>query len=63
MYNNYSFNNYNNKLIVLKLPKNYDIKYLYQNTKKFKNDNYQVSINLYILNKMLIVVYKIICNL
>lgn len=63
MYNNYSFNNYNNKLIVLKLPKNYDIKYLYQNTKKFKNDNYQVFINLYILNKMLIVVYKIICNL
>jgi len=63
MYNNYSFNNYNNKLIILKLPKNFDIKYLYQKTKKFKNENYQVSINLYILNKMLIVVYKIICNL
>jgi len=63
MYNNYSFNNYNNKLIVLKLPKNYDIQYLYENTKKIKNNNYQVFINLYILNKMLIVVYKIICNL
>ena len=43
------------KLIVLKLPKNYNIKQLYDLTKK---DNIQIL--LYTLKKMLIVVYKLI---
>lgn len=47
-------NRYNIKLIVLKLPKNYYIKQLYDLT---KNNNIQIL--LYTLKKMLIVVYKI----
>lgn len=64
MYDKYlQFNNYNNRLIVLKLPKNYDIEHLYNQTKYFINDNYKVDIYLYVLNKMLLVVYEIVCNL
>lgn len=44
----------NLKLIVLKLPKNYDIKYLYYST---KHDN--TTLLMYELEKMLIMVYKI----
>ena len=34
------FNNTNNKLIVLKLPKNYDIEYFYNFIKNINIDNY-----------------------
>ena len=53
-------NNFNNKFIILKLPKNYDIEYLY-NFIKSKNNfpNYNISLFLYILNKMLIVVCEL----
>lgn len=53
-------NNFNNKFIVLKLPKNYDIEYLY-NFIKLKNNlsNYNISLYLYILNKMLIIVCEL----
>lgn len=57
-------NNYNNKFVILKLPKNYNIEYLYDSLKNNNNENYNIVIYLYILNKMLIVVcelqYKII---
>lgn len=59
--NNYKYNNYNNKFIVIKLPKNYDIIHFY-NTIKKQNDNhkkYHINIYLYILNKMLIIVIEI----
>ena len=53
-------NNYNNKFIVLKLPKNYDIEYLYKYLKNNNNiNNYNISSFLYILNKMLIVVCEL----
>lgn len=60
-------NNYNNKFIVLKLPKNYDVEYLYNYLKihgkgEFDCDNiinYNISSYLYILNKMLIVVCEL----
>jgi len=54
------YNNYNNKIILLKLPKNYDIEYLYEYIKKNNNfKNYIVKSYLYILNKMLIVVCEL----
>lgn len=59
-YLNKSDDNYNNKLIVLKLPKNYDIEYLYNFIKKNNNFvNYNIKTYLYILNKMLIVICEI----
>ena len=54
------FNSYNNRIIVLKLPKNYDIDYLYQKTKNYNNLTHNIVINLHILEKMLIVVYELI---
>lgn len=56
-------NNYNNKFIVLKLPKNYDVEYLYNHIKNNNNiKNYNISSYLYILNKMLIIVCEIQFN-
>ena len=53
-------NNYNNKFIILKLPKNYDIEYFYNHIKKNNNfNNYNITICLYILNKMFIVVCEL----
>ncbi len=52
-------NNYNNKLIVLKLPKNYDIEYFYESIKKHSFGNYIVIPYLYILNKMLIIIIEL----
>ena len=53
-------NNYNNKFIILKLPKNYDIEYLYNYLKNNnKTKNYNISSYLYILNKMIIVVCEL----
>lgn len=58
------FNNYNTKFIVLKLPKNYDIEYFYNYIKKYNTfDNYFIKCNLYILNKMLIIICKLIYSL
>ncbi len=54
-----TFSNTNNKFIVLKLPKNYDIEHFY-NFIKNQNSNYYLSeIYLYILNKMLIVIVEL----
>lgn len=53
-------NNYNNKLIILKLPKNYDIEYFYNYLKKYNNNqNYSILSYIYILNKMLIFVNEL----
>lgn len=53
-------NNFNNKLIILKLPKNYDIEFLYSFIKNNNNlPNYNLLLHLYILNKMLIVVCQL----
>ena len=53
-------NNYNNKFIILKLPKNYDIEYLYNYlNKNNKTKNYNIISYLYILNKMLIIVCEL----
>jgi 16S rRNA G966 N2-methylase RsmD len=52
-------NNYNNKLIVLKLPKNYDIEFFYDYIKKYSFPNYVVIPYLYILNKMLIIIVEL----
>lgn len=46
-----------NKLIVLKLPKNYDLVYLY-NTIFVNLNNYNIDMFLYILNKMIIIVIE-----
>ena len=51
--------NLNNKLIVLKLPKNYDIEYFYNYIKNVKVENFLINTYLYILNKMLIVVCEL----
>jgi 16S rRNA G966 N2-methylase RsmD len=53
------YNNMNNKLIILKLPKNYDIENLYNHIKKIKYPNFLIYTYLYILNKMLIVVCEL----
>ncbi len=56
----YVLNNNNNKLIVLKLPKNYDIEYFYNFIlEKANTNNYNIKQCLYILNKMLIVVIEL----
>ena len=53
-------NNYNTKIIVLKLPKNYNIEYLYNYIKLHNNfNNYVIKLYLYILNKMLIVIFEL----
>jgi hypothetical protein len=52
-------NNYNNKLIVLKLPKNYDIEYFYTYLKSINVKHYNVKTYLYILNKMLIIIVEL----
>ena len=49
-----------NKFIVLKLPKNYDIEYLYYYIKNNNIQNYNISMYIYILNKMLIFVCEFI---
>ena len=54
---NLVFNNYNNRLIILKLPKNYDIKHLYEYT-KCSSDKYKIDVNLYVLEKMCIIIYE-----
>lgn len=57
---NYDYDNYNNKLILLKLPKNYDIEHLYNYIKQNNNFvNYNIKTYLYILNKMLIVICEL----
>lgn len=53
----YKNNIFNNKFIIFKLPKNYDIEYFYETIKNNnKIPNHTISTYLYILNKMLIVV-------
>jgi 16S rRNA G966 N2-methylase RsmD len=53
-------NNYNNKLIILKLPKNYDIVHYYFHIKNNNTfDNFYINSYLYILNKMLILVCQL----
>lgn len=52
----YKQNIFNNKFIVLKLPKNYDIEYFYETIKKNNIPNHIINSYLYILNKMLIIV-------
>lgn len=53
-------NNSNNKFIILKLPKNYDIEHLYKYIRTRDNfENYYIYSYLYILNKMLIVVCEL----
>jgi hypothetical protein len=60
--NNVRYNNYNNRLLVLKLPKNYDIEYFYNYIKDYKNNIYNIVSYIYILQKMLLIVieYKFI---
>lgn len=53
-------NNYNNKFIVLKLPKNYDVEHFYNHVKSNNNfSNYNICMYLYILNKMIIIVCEL----
>ena len=53
------YNNYNNKFIILKLPKNYDIENFFYFIKKNNTfSNYIACTYLYILNKMLILVIE-----
>ena len=57
------FDSYSNRVVVLKLPKNYDIEYFYNYLKKNTADkNYIILSYIYILNKMFILVceYKAI---
>ena len=54
-----AINSYSNRLVVLKLPKNYDIEYIYNYIKKNTDKKpYIICSYLYILNKMLILVYE-----
>lgn len=54
------YNNYNNKFIILKLPKNYDVEYFYNYVKTRNNfKNYNICMYLYILNKMIVIVCEI----
>ena len=49
----------NTKFVILKLPKNYDIEHLYYYIQEHNNiENHIICIYLYILNKMLIVVFE-----
>jgi 16S rRNA G966 N2-methylase RsmD len=51
------YKDYNNRFIVLKLPKNFDIELFYNHINKYpKKNNYIVDLYLYILNKMIIIV-------
>ena len=53
-------NNYNNKFIILKLPKNYNIEYFYNHIKSNNNfPNYNICLYLYILNKMIVIVCEL----
>jgi len=53
-------NNYNNKFIILKLPKNYNIEHFYNYIKEHNNfENYNIYMYLYILNKMIIIVCEL----
>ncbi len=55
------YKDYNNRFIVLKLPKNFDIELFYNHIKKYpKKNNYFVDLYLYILNKMIIIVCEYI---
>ena len=58
---NIKYNNYNNRLLVLKLPKNYDIEYLNNCIKKYTNDIYKTFSYIYILQKMLLIVIEYKC--
>lgn len=54
------YNNYNNKFIILKLPKNYDVEYFYNYVKSHDNfENYNICMYLYILNKMICIVCEL----
>jgi len=54
------YDNYNNKFIILKLPKNYNIEYFYNYIKTRNNfTNYNIVLYLYVLNKMLIIVCEL----
>jgi tRNA G10 N-methylase Trm11 len=55
-FSNVNKNEKNNKFIILKLPRNYDIEHLYNYIKKNNIKDYTICSYLYILNKMLIVV-------
>lgn len=55
----FCLNNNNNKLIVLKLPKNYDIEYYYNFIKKIHSKYYLLRSYLYILNKMFIIITEL----
>lgn len=50
------YNDYENRFIVLKLPKNFDIESFYNYTTNYKKYNYFTNLYLYILNKMIIIV-------
>ena len=53
-------NNYNNKFVILKLPKNYNIEYFYNYIKSNNNfSNFNIFMYLYILNKMIIIVCEL----
>ena len=53
-------NNYNNKFIILKLPKNYDVEYFYNYIKSHNTySNFNICSYLYILNKMIIIVCEL----
>ena len=53
-------NNYNNKFIILKLPKNYNIEHFYNHIKSNNNfPNYNICLYLYILNKMIVIVCEL----
>jgi len=57
----YKQNIFNNKFVVIKLPKNYDIEFFYETIKKTNINNYVICSYLYILNKMLIIVCEFFC--
>jgi 16S rRNA G966 N2-methylase RsmD len=62
IFNNFATNltkNNNNKFIILKLPRNYDVEHMYNYIKNHNIKNYTICTYLYILNKMLIVVCEI----
>jgi len=51
--------NLKNKLIVLKLPKNYDIEFFYNYINDINVKNYKINTYLYILNKMIIIICEL----
>ena len=57
---NIIFTKYNcNKLIVVKLPRNYDIEYMYNYLQNNKKDNYSLKKYIYIFNKMIILLCEL----